>query len=295
MNEITKQQHTCPLGNVLTLGRSDSVKPAAPIEMIQITDCHLGEQIGERLAGMDTDESLDLVIQTIDERLKAGISLDLILATGDLANHESEAAYQRLQQKLSALPVPSAWLPGNHDSYQMMLDTVGSEQAPKLVSIGRWRIIMLDSAVPGQVPGRLGDSQLRKLDETLKQLDEDAYIIVALHHQPIKVGSEWIDKQRVADGEAFFDVMSGDHRIKAVIWGHVHQEFEARDLRLASAKLLASPSTCIQFEPGQSDFKLHDNSPGYRWFRLHDDGQLETGVERLRGVELAQDLNSRGY
>lgn len=295
MNEITKPQNMCPLGNVLKLDRLVDVDPAMPIEVIQVTDCHLGEQIGERLAGMDTDESLDLVIQSIDERSKAGMRLDLVLATGDLANHESEAAYQRLQQKLSTLPAPSAWLPGNHDSYQMMLDTVGSEQAPKLVSIGRWRIIMLDSAVPGQVPGRLGDSQLEKLRGTLEQIEEGAHIIVALHHQPIKVGSEWIDKQRVADGEAFFEVMSGDHRIKAVIWGHVHQEFEARDMRLASAKLLASPSTCIQFEPGQSDFKLHDNSPGYRWFKLHEDGQLETGVERLRGVELAQDLNSRGY
>lgn len=294
MNNPITSTESCPLGNVVTIQRSTE-HTNSPIELLQITDCHLGEKIGERLAGMDTDESLDLVIHSIKSRIEAGEALDLILATGDLANHESVAAYQRLQQKLSVIDAPSAWLPGNHDSYRVMLDSVGKAQAPKMVAIGNWRIIMLDSAVPGEVPGRLGEPQLQKLDQTLQEIESDAHIIVALHHQPIKVGSEWIDQQRVADGEAFIDTMSGDHRIKAVIWGHIHQEFEARDMRLASARLLATPSTCIQFEPKQSDFKLHDNSPGYRWFKLHDDGRLETGVERLQGIELAQDLNSRGY
>lgn len=265
------------------------------IRLLQITDCHLGEKVGERLVGMDTDESLDLVIECIKQRELTDVAPELIIATGDLANHESAKAYQRLQEKLSVLNAPSAWLPGNHDNYQLMLDTVGTERVPKLISIGRWRIVMLDSAVPGQVPGRLGEAQIEDLGKTLAAIEDDTHVIIALHHQPIKIGSEWIDSQRVEDGEDFIESLSGDHRIKAVIWGHVHQEFEARDMRIASARLLAAPSTCIQFEPNQSDFKLHENSPGFRWFELHDDGNLETGVERLQGVELAQDLSSRGY
>ena len=279
--------------------RSASAAPESaaeqPIELIQITDCHLGEQIGERLAGMDTDESLDLVLQAINYRAQMDVPPELILATGDLANHESAAAYLRLQEKLNVLDAPSVWLPGNHDNYQLMLDTVGAEQAPKLVSIGRWRIILLDSAVPGRVPGRLGEKQIQLLKSTLQEIEQDAHIMIALHHQPVNVGSEWIDKQRVADGEAFIEALSGDRRIKAVVWGHIHQEFETRDMRVASARLLAAPSTCIQFEPRQSDFKLHDNSPGFRWFKLYNDGRFDTGVERLQGIELAQDLNSSGY
>ena len=265
------------------------------IRFLQITDCHLGEEVGERLVGMDTDESLNLVIDLIKQRELTNVAPDFILATGDLANHESAKAYQRLQEKLSVLSAPSAWLPGNHDNYQLMLDTVGAERVPKLVSIGRWRIVMLDSAVPGQVPGRLGEKQIEDLGKTLAVIEEDAHVIIALHHQPIKVGSEWIDGQRVEDGEAFIESLSGDHRIKAVIWGHVHQEFEARDLRIASARLLAAPSTCIQFKPNQIDFKLHEHSPGFRWFELYDDGDFKTGIERLQGVQLAQDLSSSGY
>ncbi|KTC63185.1 hypothetical protein AO262_22830 [Pseudomonas fluorescens ABAC62] len=47
-------------------------------------------------------------------------------------------------------------------------------------------------------------------------------------------------------------------------------------------RLLASPSTCIQFAPGSEDFKVSEQAPGYRWLRLHGDGRLETGVERVR-------------
>ena len=271
------------------VGQRDSYR------LLQVTDCHLGETEGERLAGMDTDQSLDLVLDLIATEQREKSAADLILATGDLANHESAAAYRRLQRKLNALKTPSAWLPGNHDSYQLMRDTVGEVQVPRVVVLGHWHVFLLDTAVPGRVGGRVGSRQLDALARQLEVTPDNAHIIVALHHQPLAIGSEWLDEQRVEDGEALLDVLAGDSRVKLVLWGHIHQEFETSDSRIPQARMIATPSTCIQFAPQTEDFKLHNNAPGYRWVELNADGSLDTGVERLQGVLLEQDLQSSGY
>ena len=81
-------------------------------------------------------------------------------------------------------------------------------------------------------------------------------------------------------------------QVKAVLWGHVHQEF---DQQAAGIRWLATPSTCIQFTPRSADFAVEEKAPGYRWLRLYADGQLETGVSRVQGVKFELDINSGGY
>jgi Icc protein len=72
--------------------------------------------------------------------------------------------------------------------------------------------------------------------------------------------------------------MNRHPQIRAVIWGHVHQEFADRR---GAVELLATPSTCVQFRPGIAKPEVDDRTPGYRWFDLGPDGTLETGVERV--------------
>ena len=79
---------------------------------------------------------------------------------------------------------------------------------------------------------------------------------------------------------------------KALLWGHVHQEIDGER---NGVRLLASPSTCIQFAPGSEGFQVSEQAPGYRWLRLHGDGRLETGVERLVGFAFTVDYGSNGY
>ncbi|NNL57303.1 MAG: 3',5'-cyclic-AMP phosphodiesterase [Pseudomonadales bacterium] len=267
------------------------------MRVLQITDCHLGERAGEQLAGMDTDASLDYVLELLRrEQYKDGrLAADLLLATGDLSNHGTAAAYKRLTEKLRGFNVPTAWLPGNHDTRDLMIDTVGIDRLPRLVRLGNWAICMLDSAVPGQVGGELGPTELNELALELRSLPADCHIMVCLHHQPVPVGSAWLDQQQVADADKFFALLKGEQRLRAILWGHVHQEFNGTDARVPGAQLIASPSTCIQFAPHSDDFKLDTLMPGYRWLDLHADGRITTGVSRVRDAELSMDLASSGY
>ena len=281
-----------PISDSEVLKLDRTVDAGEGLRVVQISDCHLGEQEGETLVGMDTDSSLDHVLRLIAEQQPAA---QLLLATGDLANHGSAAAYRRLQKKLSSLSPPCAWLAGNHDSRQLMVDTVGAAQLPRLVRVGNWAVLLLDSAVPGQVGGALGEEELQRLPALLAAAGGAEHLLLCLHHPPLPVGCDWLDQQQLVDSDALFSLLAGEPRLRAITCGHVHQDFSARDPRLPAVDILAAPSTCVQFAANSADFKLDDCAPGYRWFDLYSDGRFTTGVSRLEAVELAVDFNSSGY
>ena len=261
------------------------------IRLAQITDTHLGEEPGTRLLDLDTDASLQAVLELL-QREQQG--LDLLLATGDLSDHGSAPSYLRLARYLEPLGLPVFALPGNHDRRENLAAACGSclSLAP-LLRLGNWQIVMLDSQVPGEVGGELGTSQLAFLASALEQgRSDDLHTLVCLHHQPVAVGCAWLDEQMVADAEALFAQLDAVPGVRAVLWGHVHQ---ARDEQRGPLRLMSTPSTCVQFAPGSENFLADDQPPGYRWLELHPDGRIDTGVSRVAADKFSVDLKSGGY
>ncbi len=262
---------------------------ARPLRVVQLSDMHLGAECGSQLAGMDTDASLTCVLELVRA---APQRPDLLLATGDLASNGAPQAYVRVREALDGLGIPWFWLPGNHDDVVRMCELVGHGR-PMVRSIraAAWRILMLDSTVPGAVGGRLGETELACLERLLEE-DTRRPTLVCLHHQPVPVGCAWLDEQRLADADALFALLAGHAEVRALLWGHVHQEFAAQRNGLL---LLSSPSSCIQFAPGSEGFRLDDCPPGLRWLELHADGRIETRVERVQGACIGFDRDSAGY
>lgn len=268
---------------IITPGRGDRVRIA------QITDTHLEESRGGTLLGLDTDFSLGHVLRLLENGESRP---DLILATGDLANHGSRAAYARIRGRFDALGVPWVWLPGNHDDCAHMSETLSDGAAmTRCVRIGAWRILMLDSTIPGEVGGRLGDSELQLLARMLEAGDQSP-TLVCLHHQPVEIGCAWLDEQMVEDAPALFGVLAPHPQVRALLWGHVHQEF---DQQRGALRLLATPSTCVQFAPGSEGFRVDELAPGMRWLDLCADGRIVTRVERVQGVAFPIERDSAGY
>lgn len=259
---------------------------ATALTLIQISDFHLGENLGETLLGMNADQSLADVLALINAEQT---SIDLLLASGDLANHGSESAYQRVQQHLQAVPANIVYLPGNHDDLPLLKKVLAVATFPQRSVVGGWHIVVLNSAVPKQVGGAIDAAQLA----TLKILLEENSLptIIALHHPPLPIDCAWLDPQRVSNGDELLDLLVNYSQVKAVLCGHVHQDgvFNYQHLPVYSV-----PSTCIQFLPRSRGFALDDLNPGYRWLRLLDDGRLETGVSRVAGSYVV-DHNAAGY
>nr|WP_306468864.1 3',5'-cyclic-AMP phosphodiesterase [Pseudomonas protegens] len=257
--------------------------------LVQLSDSHLFADADGTLLGMNTADSLQRVIEQV---LAQQPRIDLMLATGDLSQDGSLESYQRFRQLTRQIPAPGRWLPGNHDEPQVMqLATQDSDLLKPVMDIGNWRITLLDSAVPGSVPGYLQDDQLQLLAHSLSEAPERHHLI-CLHHHPVSIDCTWMEPIGLRNAEALFAVLDAFPQVRALLWGHVHQEI---DRQRGAVRLLASPSTCIQFEPGSDDFKVEEQVPGYRWLRLWPDGRLETGVERVLGYEFTIDYGSNGY
>ncbi|HDS1736219.1 3',5'-cyclic-AMP phosphodiesterase [Pseudomonas sp. BP8] len=261
----------------------------APIHVVQLTDAHLFADPAGTLLGLNTRDSLCHVIAQVRREQP---QIDLLLCTGDLTQDGSVAGYQAFRDVTAPFAVPTRWLPGNHDEAQVMAQVAqGSDLLQAVTDIGGWRIIMLDSAVLGATHGLLAPEQLAILDEALAGAGQ-RYCLVCFHHQPVDIGCAWIAPIGLRNAEALLERVQRHEQVRAVLWGHVHQEWD--ELR-AGVRFLATPSTCIQFAPRSEDFKVSEEQPGYRWLRLHADGRVETGVERARDFVVKLDFNSAGY
>lgn len=268
------------------------IEPATDVvRVVQLTDAHLCASPGGTLLGMDTDHSLQAVIALVEREVP---ELDLVLGTGDLSDNGSGAAYERVAEQFSRLSEQNFWLPGNHDDRAGMEAAVQHDHLMGAgIRAGNWQILLLDSQVPGEVGGRLGDAELARLEANLQAgQDQGLHTLICLHHQPVDIGCDWLDEQKVADADAFFEVVDRFPGVRGVLWGHVHQEHESRR---GDVRLLASPSTCVQFAPGSVRFKADDLPPGYRRLDLHPDGRIDTEVSRVWDVEFTVELDSGGY
>jgi Icc protein len=266
-----------------------TVNPDAPALLVQLSDSHLFADADGTLLGMNTRESLQRVVELVRQQQP---HIDLMLATGDLSQDGTLESYQQFRALTAAIGAPMRWIPGNHDEPQIMAHAaVHSDLLEPVVDVGNWRVTLLDSAVPGSVPGYLQDQQLQLLAQALSEAPSRHHL-VCFHHHPVPIGCAWMEPIGLRNPEALFAVLDRFPQVKAVLWGHVHQEI---DRERNGVRLLASPSTCIQFAPGSEDFKVSEQAPGYRWLRLHADGRLETGVERLVGFAFTVDYGSNGY
>ena len=149
--------------------------------------------------------------------------------------------------------------------------------------IGAWRIVLLDSVVPQQAGGRISVEMLTKLDEELGRARQ-RHAMVCLHHHPVAMHSRWLDNVGLSNANEFWSVIDSHPQVKAVVWGHVHQAFEG--VR-RGVRLIATPSTCAQFQPRSDQFVIDNQPPAYRLLTLHSNGAIDTGVHFLTAAESA--------
>ncbi|AIW14989.1 3',5'-cyclic-AMP phosphodiesterase [Vibrio tubiashii] len=264
---------------------SDSIK------LLQITDTHLFEPVDGSLLSVNTLDSFNAVVAAIVEENQ---SFDAVISTGDISQDHTAESYQRFERGIAPLKNTCFWLPGNHDFKPSMSSVLPSTQIKQVehVLLGEhWQMVLLDSQVVGVPHGRLSDQQLALLEDKLSQYPE-RNTLVLLHHHPILVGSRWLDQHTLKDAHHFWEVVEKHSNVKAVLCGHVHQDMNVLH---QGVRVMATPSTCVQFKPNSDDFALDTLSPGWRELELHSDGQLTTQVKRLPYGSFQPDFNSAGY
>jgi len=240
------------------------------LRILHITDPHLYADAAGELRGVCTADSLAAVLRAARDEAAP----DAVLVTGDIAQDESRGAYERFRDLLGACEAPVWCLAGNHDDPAWMAEILDTQPFTfgGVVAAGGWRIHLLSTWVRGDVGGRVAPESLAAVEADLTA-HGDQPALICLHHQPVPVGSRWLDGIGLAEPDALLQLADRHTQVRGIVWGHVHQEFDARR---GHYRLLATPSTCRQFMPRRDAFAVDDRPPAWRWLELDADGRLDT-------------------
>lgn len=243
----------------------------------QISDTHLYADPQREMYGINCDISLQQVLSAVRS---ASIPVDLCLLTGDLVHDGSETGYQRLLHHIDSLGVPAYCLPGNHDDVDLMQRILVSEHVSceKHLLYRQWLIVLLDTTVRDSDAGHLPAHECRRLESLIQQY-QDRHVLLAMHHPPVPTTMAWLDRDVTLDNPGRLqELVKKYSRIRAVIWGHAHQEFTKTD---AGVLWAGCPSTMAQFKPNTVEFTLDALQPGLRVLDLWEDGRIDSTIIRL--------------
>ena len=260
--------------------------------IIQITDPHLFKDTNGELLGINTQASFSQVLSEIQQQR---YDYDLVLATGDLVQDNSDEGYLRFRQEVKALNNKMVfWIPGNHDFQPKMFEILkeDSVSAKKHILLGdKWQILLLDSQVQGVPHGQLEEEELAWLKLKLQEYPQ-RYSLVVLHHHLLSTGSAWLDQHNLRNANELAEVLAPFKNVKALLYGHIHQQVDSEWL---GYQVMATPSTCIQFKADSNTFALDIAQPGWREIDLHADGHIETRVKRIQQASFLPNLQVEGY
>lgn len=252
------------------------------LRFVHISDTHIGPTSDYALRGCPALPTLEVLVEHINA---LPFTPDFVLHTGDVVDDRSEVAYKLAKSALEKLRFPVYYVAGNHDDPQQLrglLSGVDSrnERFDYYREITGFRLAVYDSRNPAADPaGTLTARQLQDLH--MLCLQNGPPLIIALHHQPVKLDSTWLDEGFDDDGayeemmlectEDFLEAIApARERICGVFFGHVHRGFQAvKDGVLFSS----APSALLQFQsyPGQAHpVPAYNELPGYSTVTVQD-------------------------
>jgi 3',5'-cyclic AMP phosphodiesterase CpdA len=265
-----------------------------------LSDLHIG-------AGEHTATRLDRVLRHL---AAMPVPPDVVVVTGDVAEHGEAAEYKRVRQLL-ALPVPVLFCPGNHDAREAFRTTLldgppapgpvnqahrigdrsgssrgatesGSGDRPGSSHGGTraapgWPggvvFALCDSTIPGRDDGLLTDETLAWLDTVLAESGSTP-AFVCFHHPPVDLGQPFVDQIRQFGEERLVDVLSRHPSVVAMLCGHAHAPAVSR---LAGVPVLVAPGVAsTQTIGGETYWPAPALAPGLALHFLHDDRRLTT-------------------
>jgi len=188
------------------------------LRILHLSDTHLLGDAGARHNGVDTTVALERVL----ERAAQVEGVGLVVASGDLSEDGSVVAYEKLRDRVepfaAARGAATAYVMGNHDLRDGFEQVLGERDG--VLEVRGFRVIRLDTAVPGAGYGELFPEQL---DWLRAQLETDAPngTIVVMHHAPVPAWSALLRALELQGASDVLGVLAGGD-VRLVLSGHYH-------------------------------------------------------------------------
>jgi hypothetical protein len=205
--------------------------------------------------------------------------VDAAVIKGDIADRGLPEQFEVAAKTFSAFQMPHHAFLGNHDYYGRHqghevdgYELLGQPQAPRSLELGGWRLVLLETAEPGEHHGVFSNERLAWLAETLEETRErDQPTLVLMHHQPVP--PEHADSYpntigiRPEHSVEIFELLGRHPQLRGVLIGHTHRN-RVRRYR-ASGALPFVEVNCTKDYPG-----------GWAHYRLFEDGSFRQEVRR---------------
>ncbi|MEV0901847.1 metallophosphoesterase [Actinoplanes sp. NPDC049802] len=210
------------------------------MRILHLSDTHLTRSPGLDGDGVDTRESLRRILHDCAELP----GLDAVVVTGDIADDGSREAYTDALGLIGAFArqrhIPAVFSTGNHDERAAFtavlgtghldaegqdrpdsrLDTADGARAA-VTTVAGYRIVTLDSLVPGKGYGQISTAQLAWLRDVLA-VPAPYGTVLAFHHPPVVVPGVTVqDALGLRNGPELADAISGTD-VRLVLCGHFH-------------------------------------------------------------------------
>ncbi|MEU6143064.1 metallophosphoesterase [Streptomyces sp. NPDC047081] len=211
------------------------------MRILHLSDTHVERSDAPNRHGVNATESLRLILAEL--RHQRGV--DAVVVTGDIANDGAVEAYSAVKELVGEfarrLGAPVFYTTGNHDEREAFgkvlgsghLSADGGERADVLAFesshgeraavsvVDGWRVVTLDSLVPGRIHGWIGERQLDWLRGVL-DVPAERGTLLAFHHPPVSLDISATQQVfGLRNPEALAAVVRGSD-VRAILTGHYH-------------------------------------------------------------------------
>lgn len=247
----------------------------------QLSDTHfLGAGASpEGMHGYDTSEAFDAVLADLEARHE----LDVVVVTGDVADHGSPEEYEIAAAAFARLPAPVVMCPGNHDFDDPFRRGFDADHIgiPQVTRHDAWTFVYVDSNAgrmiadtdgtfvdpPGDLRlhanGALGERHASQVRDAVADHDGE-HVFIWVHHPPDSNVPLAADAGYTAEWAALVADLADVRGFGA---GHTHVP---STYRFADRPVFVAPSL-------KNNFDLTANTwlpPGYRTYEFHPDGDV---------------------
>ena len=174
-----------------------------------LSNCHIGA----------TDEAPARLRRALDHVAACAPQPDVVLLTGDLADHGLDVEYEVAAGLLSTVTVPVIACPGNHDVRPRFVQHLGP--AESVIDVAGYRLIVLNSLVDAPEGERIDSLAPRtRCGYWTKRSPPGRRAFVGLRHPPVDLHVDLIDPIKLSTAEGLAEVLARHGNVVAVLVGH---------------------------------------------------------------------------
>ncbi|MEM9775219.1 MAG: phosphodiesterase, partial [Chloroflexota bacterium] len=201
-------------------------------KLIIVGDPHITAEKGPQ-RGVDSAEVLRKLVSHVNQHHS---DAELCLFLGDMTNEGEPEAYTRFRTLIEPLAVPFKLMIGNHDHRQNFQEAFpdNPKDANGFVQFihdfeNQYRLIALDTLNGPPYDelrrhvGMLSEDRLAYLKESLTGA-EGRPVIIAMHHQPFRIGLPGMDLIRLLNGDEFIQLVKQYPNVEMLLFGHNHRQ-----------------------------------------------------------------------